>query len=254
MRFKQVSALALETLRKYDSATICNVIELFGIRPSTAGYMSGAIRAVYPDLAPVVGYATTATFRSAYPSSDESVYLRVPEHIKRMEELPEPRIVVVQDLDDPPAAATLGEVMCRLYRRFGCCGFVTSGAARDILQVRPLNFAVFASSILVSHGHCRFEEIHVPVHIHGLTVRPGDLLHADVNGVLSIPNEKAEEVAAACEDYLAIEKIVIDYLERPDATPEGYRRAEEEAAEQIQRLSAKVRRQAGGDESTTPQG
>lgn len=240
-----VSPATLETLRKYDSATVCNVIELFGVRPATAGYMSGAIRAIYPDLPPVVGYATTATLRSAYPSSEDNVYLRIPEHVQRMQELPEPRIVVVQDLDDPPAAATLGEVMCRMYRRFGCCGIITSGAARDIAQVRSLNFAVFGSSIIVSHGHARFEEIHVPVHVHGLTVRPGNLLHADVNGVVSVPNGIAERIAAACAEYVAIEKSVVDYLESDDATPQDYRRVEETAAEQISRLSARLR-QSGG--------
>jgi regulator of RNase E activity RraA len=247
---KRVSALTLETLQKYDSATICNVIELFGVRPSTAGYMTCAIRAVYPDLPPIVGYATTATFRSAYPAPHDRTYFQVPDHVGRMQEFPEPRIAVVQDLDDPPAAATLGEVMCRLYRRFGCCGIITSGAARDIQQVRALNFPVFASSIIVSHGHSRFEEIHVPVHIHGVTVRPGDLLHADVNGVVSVPHEIAEHVAEACEEYLAIEKMVIDYLERDDATPQGYRMAEQDAEELIQRLSAKVRERIGRDEGT----
>lgn len=62
-----ISSEAFETMRKYDSATIANVIELFRIRPSTAGYFRGHIRAIYPDLPPVVGYATTATFRSAFP-------------------------------------------------------------------------------------------------------------------------------------------------------------------------------------------
>lgn len=245
---KQIPAADLETLRKHDSATICNVIELFGVRPATAGYMRGGIRAIFPDLPPIAGYATTATFRSAYPAPQGSAPLQTRDHIQRLLELPEPRIVVVQDLDDPPAAATLGEVMCRLYRRFGCCGIITSGAARDIEQVRPLDFPVFATSILVSHGHSRFEEIHVPVHIGGLTIRPGDLLHADVNGVVSVPNEIAGYVAEACGEYVAVEKMVIGYLARDDATPQGFHLAEKEAAEQIERLAAKVRGWIRGDE------
>lgn len=53
--------------------------------------------------------------------------------------------------------------MSRLYRRFGCAGFVTNGTARDLLQVEKLDFAVFASTLVVSHGYPHCEEIHVPV-------------------------------------------------------------------------------------------
>jgi regulator of RNase E activity RraA len=240
---KHISAATFETLRKYDSATIFNVIELFEVRPSTSGYVKGSIKAVYPDLPVVVGYATTATFRSAYPSSDENAYLRVSEHVERMREMPEPRIVVIQDLDEPPLGATLGEVMCRVYKTFGASGIITSGAARDILGVRQLRFPVFASSIIVSHGYPRLEEIHIPVHIHGLTVRPGDIIHADANGVLSIPEEIAEDVAQACADFMSIERIVIEYLDRKDATPEGYREAEKQAADLASRLSLRLRNQ-----------
>ena len=50
-----------------DSPTIANVIELFEGQSAVAGYANGTIKAVYPDLPPVVGYAVTATFRSGYP-------------------------------------------------------------------------------------------------------------------------------------------------------------------------------------------
>ena len=61
---KIVSPKAFDILRKYDSATVANVIELFQYRSSTAGYLRGHIRAIYPDLPPVVGYATTVFFWS----------------------------------------------------------------------------------------------------------------------------------------------------------------------------------------------
>ncbi len=58
----------LAHLRKHDTPTVCNVIELFDIRPRTAGDMDGRIRACFPELPPMVGYAATATFRSAAPA------------------------------------------------------------------------------------------------------------------------------------------------------------------------------------------
>ncbi len=240
-RVKAVSHTAFEKLRKFDSATVANVIELFQIRPSTFGYLRGDIHAIYPDLPPVVGYATTATFRSNYPSDDPSAYLKVPEHLNLMRAFPEPRIAVIQDLDDPTSGATLGEVMCRVYKRFGCEAIVTSGAARDILAVRDLNFAVFASSIIVGHGYPRLENLHTPVCLNGVTINPGDIIHADANGVLVIPNHIVEQVADACEEFVGIEKKIMVYLERPDATVEGYLESEEVATKEFDHLAAKLR-------------
>src|SRR5215213_5169872 len=96
----------LELLRKYDTPTICNVVELYDLHPRTAGYMDGRITACYPKLPPMVGYAATATFRSAAPPTAGSAYSGLAEQVAAFGELPGPAAVVFQDLDDPPAAAT----------------------------------------------------------------------------------------------------------------------------------------------------
>jgi hypothetical protein len=62
-----IMKIDLDGLRKYDTPTVCNVIELFDLYPRTAGYMDGRIVACYPKLPPMVGFASTATFRSASP-------------------------------------------------------------------------------------------------------------------------------------------------------------------------------------------
>jgi regulator of RNase E activity RraA len=235
---KLVAPEALEIMKKYDTATIANVIELFRIRPSTAGYLRGRIHAIYPDLPPVVGYATTATFRCGLPTdAPDKCY----DQLRAMQAFPAPRIAVVQDLDSPVMGATLGEIMSRTYRRFGCAAIITSGGARDILAVRELNFPIFASSVEVGHGYPRIEDFHVPVLLEGVTVYPGDLIHADANGVLVVPNAIAEQVAGACEEYMAVEKKIIDYLDRPDATIDGYVESENVASADFQRLAAKLK-------------
>ena len=241
-KFKHVSNQALATLKQFDSPTIANVIELFRIRPNSAGWMTSSVRAMYPQLPPIAGYATTATFRSAFPAVEKDAYKRTIEHVERMQGIPEPRISVIQDLDDPPSGAVLGEVMSRLYRRFGCAGLVTNGTLRDLLQVEKLNFPVFASGLVVSHGYPHFVEIHVPVHIAGLTVAPGDLLHADSNGVVSIPSEIAEHVAAACADFCDAERIIMDHLERSDVTLETNREAWAKAKKSMEELGEKLRK------------
>jgi regulator of RNase E activity RraA len=232
----------LETLRKYDTPTISNVIELFDVRPVLAGFMNASIRALYPHLPPSVGYATTATCRSAYPPASTDTYRRLADHAERMQEVPAPRVAVVQDLNEPPVAAVVGEVMSRMYQRFGCAGFITNGAARDLLQIEKLRFPIFASAVIVTHGYHRLEDIHVPVRFGGVTVHPGDLLHADASGVVIIPSRIAQLVADTCEEFCACERMVLDYLDTAPATPKGFRKIQQASILRVGALSAKVRK------------
>src|SRR3990172_2355436 len=90
----------LELLRKVDTPTVCNVIEMFGLRPHNTGYMDARIKAGFPEMPPMVGYATTATFRSAAPPREGSTYAGLERQLASFEQVPAPRIVVFQALDD----------------------------------------------------------------------------------------------------------------------------------------------------------
>ncbi len=236
-----VSESDLQLLRKYDTPTICNVVELFDLYPRTAGYMDGRIRACYPKLPPMVGYAATATFRSAAPPKAGNVYAALDEQVAAFSELPGPPVVVFQDLDSPVAAATFGEVMCTTYKAFGSVGLVTSGAARDLEQVESLDFPCFADGTICAHGYCHIVQLNVPVHVGGVMVQPGDLLHGDCNGVTSIPNEIASAVAQACGELADAEQIVLDYLRAGNVDPQGFAKARRECQERIKTLSKKLK-------------
>ncbi len=220
-----INPSVLRTFAEFDSPTVANVIELFDVISRVAGYTNGEIRAVYPELPPAIGYAVTATFRAGYPSDSGRVYTGMPKLIEIAQSIPAPRIMVFQDLDDPVRAATYGEVMATTFKAFDFAGLVTSGAARDIEQVRSLRFPCWASSTIVSHGHCRIEEMMVPVTVGGLRVHPGTLIHADANGVVSIPREIALSVAELCGPFVEAEQIVLDYLRQPGPTHSGLRDA-----------------------------
>src|SRR3954471_18650873 len=188
----------LSLLRKYDTPTICNVVELYDLYPRTAGYMDGRILPCFPKMPPMVGYASTATFRSASPPRAGNVYTGLDQQVASFAELPGPAVVVFQDVDNPPAAATFGEVMCTTYKAFGAAGLITSGAGRDLEQVALIDFPCFTSGTICAHGYCHIPALNVPVSVGGVTVHPGDLLHGDLNGVTTIPHAIASEVAAAC--------------------------------------------------------
>src|SRR5439155_4021127 len=117
--------------------------------------MDQRIQACYPKLPPMVGYAATATFRSAAPPRASNVYAGLAEQVASFAELPGPAVVVFQDLDDPVAAATFGEVMCTTYKAFGAAGLITSGTGRDLDQVEALAFPCFTSGTMCAHGYCQ---------------------------------------------------------------------------------------------------
>src|SRR4029079_6382320 len=211
MTTPQVSASTLQKLAKYDTPTICNVIELFNVRPDTDGYMDGRIRAAYPELPPMVGFASTATFRSSYRPKKGS-YVSLDAQLEQFGSLPGPAVLVFQDLDDPVVAATFGEVMCSSYKAFGSAGLITSGAGRDLLQVRALDYPVFTGSTICSHAYCQTLDVGAPVRVGGLAVQTGDLLHGDANGVTNIPMELAAEIADVAAELVAAENHILDYV------------------------------------------
>src|ERR1700757_5226775 len=160
-----LSAADLRLLAQYDTPTICNVIELFEVRPRSAGYMDSRIRACFPEMPPIVGFASTATMRTKYPRAESGGYGSLDEQVARFAELPGPAIVVFQDLDDPPVGATFGEIMCATYQCFGALGIITSGPGRDLDQVRRLGFAAFTNSTVCSHSYSHITSIHEPVYV-----------------------------------------------------------------------------------------
>lgn len=205
----------LNKLAKYDTPTICNVIELFDIRPRNVGYMDHRVQSNFPDFPPMVGFACTAQFRSDAPPVGGDAYGSIGKQLEMFGELPGPAVVVFQDVDDPPVAAVFGEVMCSTYQAYGSAGLVTNGGGRDLEQVKELKYPVFTGSTICSHAYCHMLHLGLPVRVGGLMVYQGDLLHGDANGVTNIPPEIATEVADISEEFIAAEAIMLDYVKAP---------------------------------------
>jgi regulator of RNase E activity RraA len=233
--------LDLSRLTQFDTPTICNTIELFEVRPRQEGYMDGRIRACFPEMPPIAGYAATVTMRCAFPKRDGDVYSSLDEQVSRFGELPGQPIVVYQDLDDPCVAATFGEIMCSTYQAFGAAGLITSGAARDLDQVRRIGFPAFSNGAICSHGYSHIVDIHRAVRVGGVTIQPGDLLHADANGVTTIPAEIASVIADAAAEYVKAESIVLDYLKSGAPEAKAFGEARRGMLNEIAALGRRVR-------------
>ncbi len=238
----QITLDTLAKLRQFDTPTICNLIELFEVRPHNTGYMDARIQACFPQMPPMVGFAATATFRSAEPPRGNSAYDALAAQVEAFAQLSGPAVVVFQDLDDPPIAATFGEVMCTIYQSFGAVGIITSGAGRDLDQVQALDFPAFAGGTICSHGYNHIPDIGVPVRVGGLTVYPNDLLHGDCNGVTAIPVEIAAEVADIGHQFVAAEEIILKALRQGTPSIKVLQEARAESRQRIEALRNQVSR------------
>lgn len=240
-----LSAAEIELLLSTDTPTVCNVIELFDVQPRNAGYMDASIKACTAIKKPMLGYAVTATFRSSSPpASGLDVYSGLLKQIERFKTTNAPPVVVFQDLDEPDVGATVGEVMCTVYQKFGATGLVTSGTVRDVDQVEAIGFPMFGRGINPSHAWCQIVEVDLPVKVGGLTVQPGDLLHGDRNGVTSIPLEIAGPVARSCPGFLQLEEVLFKYLRQGQPTIEGFKAANAESKALLAELARKIKSQA----------
>ena len=231
----------LAALAKYDSPTICNAVELWNLRPRNLGYMNQSIKATSPQLPPMVGYALTSTFRSMCAPRSGDAYSSIGAQLDAFSTLPGPPVIVFQDLDEPCASATFGEVMCSTYQRFGAAGLITSGTGRDLAQVDGLGFPTFTNGAIAAHGYCHILAINTPVTVGGLTIFPGDLLHGDLNGVTTIPPEIATEVPEVCDEIARAEAVVLNYLKQGAVDVAGFNAARKECGDMINQLGKRLR-------------
>jgi regulator of RNase E activity RraA len=89
-------------------------------------------------------------------------------------------------------------------------GVITDGACRDIDQARDLGFPVFARARVpvTARGRLRQKSAGAPVRLGQVTVRPGDVVLADEDGVVVIPRDRAAEVLAAARAVRAREEQI----------------------------------------------
>ena len=216
--------LSLETLaelRRFNSPTISNAIEIFNVRPRHLGFLPHTIRCLFPDMPAIVGYAVTSQTKANF-SPDQEPDLTA-DYLRYVAASPGPKIAVGQDLDDPPGlGAQFGEVNATIHKRLGCIGHITDGCPRDLDEVHPMGFQFFGLNPCVSHAYVRLAGFGKPVKIAGVEILPGDLLHADKHGVCIIPMEIAPKLADACREVERLEKPLLELCNSSDFDLEEY--------------------------------
>jgi 4-hydroxy-4-methyl-2-oxoglutarate aldolase len=202
----------IEYLKTVDAPTLSNAIELLKVRPHREGFTPLQVRAIFPELGRMCGYAVTAHVETVTEGEPTGVE-RFVELYRAVEQSPKPAIIAFQEIGGHgDYAAHCGEVMATIFKRLGAIGLVTDCGVRDIPEVRALNFHYFARGSVVSHANFRIIRVGVPVQIYGAVIRAGDLLHADENGVLLVPPGVEDRLPQAVDTIRTRERRLMDWV------------------------------------------
>ncbi len=202
----------LDALRQFDTCMVANAVETFNLRLHNTGFTNASIHCMFEDAPPMVGYAATARLRSGEPPMVGSTFRDRGNFWNSILEIPSPRILVLEDQDDPPGrGAFVGDMHAAILKALGCIGYLTNGAVRELPAVREMGVQLFAGSVAVSHAYAHIFDIGSAITVGGMEVSPGDLLHGDRHGVLMIPAKIAAAVPAAAAEIQRAEQKVINF-------------------------------------------
>lgn len=206
----------LSLLRRVDTPTVCNAIEMIDGRRGFNRFTRGTVLCSDPAGGAIVGHARTARIRAAAPPDEPAAVIRARrmDYYRHMAAGPRPALAVVQDLDPEPVGAYWGEINTTVHKGFGLAGALTNGVMRDLGDL-PAGFPVIAGSIGPSHAFVHVVDIGQPVTVFGLTIADGDLVHADRHGALVIPPGHETALPDAIARLQATERLVLDPARAP---------------------------------------
>ena len=120
-----------------------------------------------------------------------------------------------------------GEINTKVHKGFGLSGALTNGVMRDLGDLAE-DFPVVAGSVGPSHGFVHVREIDTPVNIFGMTVTPGELIHADRHGAVVIPNEVIPILKDSIHKLFASERLILDPAEKTEFSFDDFKKAWED--------------------------
>lgn len=194
----------IELLKKFDTPTITNVVATYpgktdvclGLyEPWTCNwYTDSSMKVAYPELGRTVGYAVTAVYGLPDPSFTRRNFGDV---LRAVGESPKPAIVCIQqDMPEPIKRKNglAGGQMITAMKSAGAIAMITDGPSRDLDEIRTMNFQYMMAGQSAGHGPLAVKAVNVPVHLAGMDVAPGEIIHMDENGAVKFPAKYLREV------------------------------------------------------------
>ncbi|MEE2658715.1 MAG: RraA family protein [Candidatus Latescibacterota bacterium] len=193
----------LEEIRQFDTPSVTNVVATYPQHPLCLGlynplseswYTDHTIRCMYPELGALAGYAVTAVYGPSDPDFKRLSFMDV---IDALDTSLKPTIFCFQQKFPPELAGKIGLAggnMTTAMKAIGCVGAISNGPSRDIDEIRPMKFQYLLSGITPGHGSQDVHAVNVPVHIAGMDVAPGEIVHMDENGAVKFSARHLEQV------------------------------------------------------------
>ncbi len=187
------------------SAVLMDVMDTLGARQQA---MSPDIRPLLPTMR---CWGEAVTLRSAAVDA-------VPDRPFQMEmevlDALLPGQVLVSQCDAPALSAFWGGLLSNAALGRQAAGVITEGGARDYVEIAELGFPVFCRGLTPRDSLGRMDGVarDVPITCGGVPVAPGDLIYADVDGVVVVPQALAEEVIARAAEKVRGEGRVREEL------------------------------------------
>ena len=220
----------LTLLRSVDTPTVCNAIEVAQGKRGFSRFTRGTMICSAPEDGAIVGFAKTAKIAAVEPPTENQDIIkeRRMNYYRYMSEVDGPMVTVIEDVDYPDCiGAYWGEINTKVHKGFGLSGTLTNGVMRDLGDLAE-GFPVVAGSVGPSHGFVHVREIDTPVNIFGMTVIPGDLIHADRHGAVVIPNEVIPILKDSIHKLFASERLILDPAEKTEFSFDDFKKAWED--------------------------
>ena len=213
----------IEYLKTIDTPTLANAIELLKLRPRQEGFTPLSIRALFPHLGRMCGYAVTAQVETVTQSEPFDIGHFI-ELYHLVESSPKPAVIALQEIGGQrDYAAHAGEVMSTFFKRLGAVGLVSDCGVRDLDEVEAMGFHYFARGSVASHANFHIVRSGIPVQIEGMVVKPGDLLHGDRNGLITVPSTDEAAIKTAVDQIRSREGKILDFVRSDKFSLAGFR-------------------------------
>lgn len=192
----------------YKTVAASSVADAVDAAVGVHGYM-------YHDMRPIfnckmVGRAVTAVMRPSTKAKEQAS----PIHALQAMDEGAPGSVFVMKVEESLDIAGIGGLMANTCKARGFAGAVIDGAARDLQEIEDMKLPCFSRSITTASSVGRYVSVakNIPVECAGVTVRPGDIIIGDRDGVVCVPIEKAAEVLELARGYEAKEKLMVPLI------------------------------------------
>lgn len=194
----------IELLKGFDTPSVTNVVATYPTKtdvclglyePWTCNwYTDTRMKVAYPELGRTVGYAVTAVYGLPDPNFTR---LNFTDILRAVDESPKPAIVCIQqDLPEEIKRKNglAGGLMINAMKAAGAVAMMTDGPSRDLDEIRGLGFQYMMAGCCAGHGPLSVKAVNVPVHLAGMDVMPGEIIHMDENGAVKFPAKYLGEV------------------------------------------------------------